>query len=100
MSLADTNIAIFSEEKNLPCFFAKRRKICFYFIKSWKVCDMMVTIMELSQSSLYDSRTHQLKNINFSKHMQTCSECIGGGPAAATFCKDKSTDSGFTCGTK
>ena len=33
------NIAIFSEHKNLPRFFAKRRKIfCLYFIKCWKVC--------------------------------------------------------------
>ena len=40
MSPADKNIAIFSEQKSLPRFFAKRRKIfCFYFIKCWKVCN-------------------------------------------------------------
>ena len=40
MSPADKNIAIFSEQKNLPRFFAKRRKIFrFHFIKCWKVCN-------------------------------------------------------------
>ena len=32
----------FSEHKNLPRFFAKRRKIfCLYFIKCWKVCEFV-----------------------------------------------------------
>ena len=56
MSPADKNIAIFSEQKNLPRFFSKGRKIFrFYFIKCWNVWLQCVSIVAVLRADVSEA---------------------------------------------